>query len=241
MFQAWKKVSGKRKSFRKTRRKFSSFSKIICGAESTNSWHWCHLLWFRLDGTFGVPLLSCPSKWMLRRRDNIVREDIHHSAADDPSFTMRIIIWDKIWANEYEAAIKQQRSQWTGPSSLQPKNVLLSRGSMKSRFIFVFDIYNIVHEGFIPGVQAVNWVLYSRNIWGRKFDECDRIFGWQRIRQHLRGHQSRVLFSKHLREQIWRKQPDLKTAKNPHSPCHSLLQTHYSAYSPSADFHLLSI
>jgi hypothetical protein len=106
-----------------------------------------------------VPRLLTPEQ---KEHCFTVCQDLRERAADDASFTSRIMTGDESWVYRYDPETKRQSSQWNSPSSLQLKKVRMSRSSMKTMLIVFFDIRKIVHRKFVLQGQTVNTKFYCK-------------------------------------------------------------------------------
>jgi hypothetical protein len=107
-----------------------------------------------------VPPLLTPEQ---KERHVAVCLDLHKCAADNPSFTSRIITGDESWVYGYDPETKQQLSQWKRPSFARPKKARMSCSSMKTILVF-FDFCGIVHREFVPQGHTINTKFYCEEL-----------------------------------------------------------------------------
>jgi hypothetical protein len=68
----------------------------------------------------------------------------------DPEFPLKTVTGDEMLVYEYDPEIKQQSSQWKGPSPSCPKKVSQVCSNVKSMLTVSFDIQVDEHYEFVP-------------------------------------------------------------------------------------------
>ncbi|XP_033213982.1 uncharacterized protein LOC117171046 [Belonocnema kinseyi] len=80
--------------------------------------------------------------------------------AESDGFLLRIVAIDETWVRDFELEIKEQSSEWRGPSSLRPKKCRRLQSKVEQIMIFAYDHRGVIITDRVPYETSVTAAYY---------------------------------------------------------------------------------